>query len=330
MKRVSIADIMRETGLSRATIDRVLNRRGNVHQRTKDLVERAMRILSAHPDRDSPDSPKADIVLRLGRGMTAQMRAAWDLNHPQGMFHDLYQAEEHAVHAVVEALCADLSRPLILCVKNTDRLADLLHGARVRGKRVIAIVSDLAAHARDVFLGIDNRAAGQTAAYLIGRALGERPASVGVVLGNLAFRCHEDREIGFRTALRAHFPRIALSAEAQGEDHADLTRAAVLRLLNEQPSLSAIYNVGGGNSGLIAAIRDAGKAQEMLVVTHEVNSVTIPLMRDGAIDYCIASDPGLLIAEALRLCGEETLAPRHDAVHYDFGVYTRFNIPQFK
>lgn len=329
MKRVSIADIMRETGLSRATIDRVLNGRGKVHQRTQALVERAMRQLSSSPAAAGRAFPDADIVLRMGRGMTGQMKAAWDRQPSRGAFHDLYQAEEHAVQACVETLCEDAARPLILCVKNSDRLVESLQRARERGKRIITVVSDLAAPARDMFVGIDNRAAGQTAAFLIGRALGERPTSVGVVLGNFAFRCHEDREIGFRTALRANFPRIVLSGEAQGEDHTDLTKAAVLRLLNEQPALGAIYNVGGGNAGLIAAIREAGKAKDILVVAHEVNAVTVPLLRDSAIDYAIASDPAELLAEALRVCAEETLTTVRDEIHHDFGVYTRFNIPRF-
>ncbi|MBB4065633.1 LacI family DNA-binding transcriptional regulator [Gellertiella hungarica] len=327
MKRVSIADIMRETGLSRATVDRVLNGRGKVHQRTRDAVEHAMRMLSAPASSPSAAGPSADIVLRLGRGMTGQMRAAWERRQPSGAFHDLYQAEEAEILDVVSSLCEDAARPLIVAAKNTDRLAARLEEARGRGKRIIAVVSDLAANARDVFLGIDNRAAGQTAAFLIGRMLGDRSAAVGVVLGDLAFRCHEDREIGFRTGLRAHFPRLSLAGEAQGEDSAELTRAAVLRLLKEQPALTAIYNVGGGNAGLCEAVREAGR--EILVVAHEANAVTTPLLRDGAIDYVIASDPALLVDQALELAGAGALPVPRDEILNDFGVYTRFNIPHF-
>lgn len=329
MKRISIADIMRETGLSRATIDRVLNGRGKVHARTREAVERAMQQLMVSPDGGGSLSPKADIVLRLGRGMTAQMRSAWEALNPAGAFHDLYQANEASVLDVVRPLCEDPTRPLIIAAKNTDGLVSCLKGARDAGKRVIAIVSELAPAARDIFLGIDNRAAGQTAAFLIGRTLGERPTSVGVVLGDLAFRCHEDREIGFRTGLRAHFPKIVLSGEAQGEDSAELTKAAVLRLLKEQPAIGAIYNVGGGNAGLISAVREAGKESDILVVAHEVNAVTVPLLRDGGISYAIASDPSTLVNEALRLAKLEDLPPGRDQSLYDFGIYTRFNIPDF-
>ena len=46
MRRVSIAEIMEATGLSRATVDRVLNGRGRVHDRTRMAVEDSLRRLS--------------------------------------------------------------------------------------------------------------------------------------------------------------------------------------------------------------------------------------------------------------------------------------------
>lgn len=330
MKRVSIADIMRQTGLSRATVDRVLNGRGKVHQRTRDAVESAMRMLAVPQQGLATGQHSADIVLRLGRGMTGQMRAAWERHRPEGTFHDLHQATETEVVETIAGLCEDVSRPLIIAAKNTERTNLVLEAARDRGKRIIAVVSDLNRAARDAFVGMDNRAAGQTAAFLIGRMLGERPTSVGVVLGDLAFRCHEDREIGFRTALRAHFPKVSLSGEALGEDSAELTRHAVLRLLQEQPALGAIYNVGGGNIGLVEAIAEAGKMGDILVVGHEVNAVTGPLLRAGSLDYAIASDPGRLVEQALELATVKELALPRDEVLFDFGVYTRFNIPRFQ
>ena len=326
MRRVTVAEIMRETGLSRATVDRVLNKRGHVHDRTRAVVEDAFRRLSM-PGASAPAGPPvADIALRVGKGMMAQMRAAWAASGADGAFHDLHLADDAAVLRCVEALCRDVSRPLILTAKNADRLTQVLANARARGKRVIAMVSDLVPAARDGFVGLDDRAAGQTAAFLIGRMLGDRPTTVGVVLGSPAFRCHEDREIGFRTGLRVHFPKVVIGGEAQGEDSADLTRRAVAALLKGHPALGAIYNVGGGNSGLIDALKDAGRLADMLVVGHEVNPVTLPLLQSGAMDFAIAGDPADMLASALRLAvGPGPADPRPRG----FGIYTRFNLPAF-
>lgn len=328
MRRVSISEIVQHTGLSRATVDRVMNGRGRVHPRTREVVEGALKALQA-PAASSPMGPAADIVLRVGRGMTSQMKLAWDKSRASGAFHDMYQANESEMLDVVAKLCADTTRPLIITAKNTQRLTDLLREARKQGKRVITLVSDLAPDARDCFVGIDNRAAGQTAAFLIGRTIGDRPTTAAVVVGDIAFRCHEDREIGFRTGLRANFPKVVLSGEARGEDSPVVTREAVLRLLRDQPALGAVYNVGGGNMGLVEAVKESGRANDLLVVSHEVNRITVPLLREGQIDFTIAGDPAVQLDEALRLATAERLEIMRDVVAQDFSVFTRFNLPAF-
>lgn len=329
MRRVTVADIMRETGLSRATVDRALNGRGRVHDRTRLVVEETLRRLMSPGAEAIPRPVQADIALRVGKGMMGQMRLAWAATGAKGTFHDLHMADEPTVLRAVEAACKDITRPLIVTVKTSDRMTAVLSNARARGKRVIAMISDLVAPARDAFVGLDDRAAGQTAAFLIGRMLGDRPTTVGVVLGSPAFRCHEDREIGFRSGLRATYPKVVISGEAQGEDNADLTRNAVNRMLRDHPALGAIYNVGGGNVGLVEALRAADRASDMLVVGHEVNPVTAPLLRSGAMDFAIAGDPAALLSNALVLASEPDLARSSSSRHLDFGVYTRFNLPGF-
>lgn len=328
MRRVTVAEIMRETGLSRATVDRVLNGRAKVHDRTRAVVDETMARLRSGGE-VAPKPLVADLVLRVGRGMMGQMRAAWTKSGAGGTFHDLHMADEAAVLRCIEGACKDLSRPLIVTAKNSDRLVAELANARAKGKRIIALVSDLPPDARDGFVGLDDRAAGQTAAFLIGRMLGDRPTTVGVVLGNIAFRCHEDREIGFRTGLRANFPKVVISGEAQGEDSADLTRTAVSRMLAENPALGAIYNVGGGNAGMVDALRAAGRAADMLVVGHEVNPVTLPLLRSGAVDFAIAGTAADLLGAALRLAVDTAAGVGKEIQYLDFGVYTRFNLPSF-
>ena len=54
---------------------------------------------------------------------------------------------------------------------------------------------------RVAYVGIDNRAAGATAAYLITRTSGPDPGSVLMTLCSSTFRGEEEREIGFRQAM---------------------------------------------------------------------------------------------------------------------------------
>jgi len=329
MARISIADIVRESGLSRATVDRALNNRAGVHDRTRMLVEAALQRLNAARD-IQPKLPAIDVALRLGRGLMTQIQRAADrLDPTELVLHDLYQFDDAAVLSHVKALCQDVSRPLILTVKNTPQVVAELARARRRGKMVIALVSDLDQMARDVYVGIDNRAAGQTAAFLVGRMLGDRPTTVGVVLGDHAYRCHEDREIGFRAALRAHFPRVILVGEAIGQDNPQKTHAAIRRLLTDYPALGAIYNVAGGNLGLLEALRETGRGSDLMIVGHEVNHITQPILQEGIIDFVIAQSPTELLSTAMLQARQLKAQRDSDQSLIDFGVFTRFNLPAY-
>ncbi len=331
MKRPRIRDVMRETGLSRATVDRVLNGRGGVHPRTRLAVEDTLRNLGAGPDRQ-PDAAAAvaDLVLRVGRGFFDQLAGAVDRHGLAGLrVHDLHQAADAEMLEAVARLCRDVERPLILTAKDAEPLRAELIQARRRGKLVITFVSDLGYDCRDAFVGIDNRMAGQAAAFLIGGALQHRDARAGVVLGDYSYSCHEDREIGFRSNLRANFPNVQLADVARGQDSSPQTYRAVRELLEAHPDLDAIYNVAGGNSGLARALEESGRAGAILVVAHEANAVTVPLMHAGTVHYALAQDPGELLRTAVRLAMEGRRSLPGGWQLIDFAIHTKFNVPGY-
>ena len=329
MRRIKIKEIALESGVSRATVDRVLNNRAGVRPRTRAAVETAMRRLAAPDSTGGFRGRPFDAVLRLGGGMAQQCRDAMASYLSAGcQLYDMFQQDEDAILAHIDELAETADRPLIVAVKDTSRMRSRLSKLRRAGKTVIAMVTDLASDSRDAFVGIDNRAAGQAAAFIVGRSLGNRPTSVGVVLGDYAFRCHQDREIGFRSALRDRFPKVVVAAEAHGEDNPDRTYEETLGMLRKHPAISAIYNVSGGNAGLARAAREANRVDDIMIISHEVNAVTLPLLHDGVFDYLIAQDPALLISEAAKIAA----AAVGDSVGgriLDFFVHTCYNIPEY-
>src|SRR5690349_14315251 len=101
MRRVSIGELTRATGLSRATVDRALNGRGHVHDRTRQVIEETLQRLSSAAPLSAPaavgpqDAAGLDLVMRVGRGMVDQMRASCRAGGaPTVTFHDMYQASE--------------------------------------------------------------------------------------------------------------------------------------------------------------------------------------------------------------------------------------------
>ena len=58
-----------------------------------------------------------------------------------------------------------------------------------RGVPVLTVISDIAHSQRAAYIGLDNRAAGRTAGYLIGRFIGAREGKVALIAGSLRYAC---------------------------------------------------------------------------------------------------------------------------------------------
>jgi LacI family transcriptional regulator len=201
---------------------------------------------------------------------------------------------------MIRRLGEELDGIAVICKNVTPLVVELQH-IRNAGKPVLAVVSDLERNARSAYLGIDNRAAGQMAAYLLGRHLGYRTdATVAVVVGNVSYRCHEDREIGFRSLLRQKFSNIEL-LEIVGNDSSEIAYEATLKLFATNPNLAGLYNLAGGNRGLAQALSDLKLTYRPIYITHELNQVTEPLLRTEIIDYLITQDLDELLHRSKRL-----------------------------
>ena len=85
-------------------------------------------------------------------------------------------------------------------------------------------------------------------------------------------------------------------------------------------------NVAGGNAGLAEALEKNGHARRVFVITHETNSITLPLVVGGMVNFLIAQSPVALLKTALWAAqASEVGGPEYH--HLDFTIHTKFNIP---
>lgn len=336
MRRIKISELIRETGLSRATIDRALNKRSGIHPRTESVIQDAIDRLNQQVEQPLPTKNQGkDVipaVLQLGRGLTCLLTDAIDNQCLPVELNDVSHRNEEEIIDVLVRACRDIDTPLIVTVRSNERVNEVLSLARSKGKRIVTLISDLRGDSRDAFVGIDNRMAGQAAAHLIGQFISaEMAPTAGVLLGDYAFNCHEDREIGFRSHLRMHHPKIQLAdvTVAGKEDVSDQTYHAVKSLIQHYPGISAIYNVGAGNAGLARALEEHDMAEKVCVISHEADHITVPLLRSGTLNFVIAQDPRTMLSKALEIATPTESGSQIDNAIVDFGIYTRFNIPRF-
>ena len=124
-----------------------------------------------------------------------------------------------------------------------------------RGVAVVTLVSDVPSSRRLHYVGIDNPAAGRTAAALMGRFLRGRHGAVGVIAGSLALRDHAERQFGFPQVLSSEYPGARRPARRRRPRR---QRAHPGRrpppCWRAKPDLVGLYNVGAGNRGIAAAL----------------------------------------------------------------------------
>ncbi len=338
--RPSLEEIAELSSCSKATVDRVLHGRPGVHPRTREKVNHAIAQLEAeYEDRipkpfgkpsTSQNSKRLGFIIQSGEAFTESFLAAIEEQQDGDRFlqtEGLGAASDDAVLEAIKDWTGQLDGLAIVC-KNLPPIIDELKRLRLAGKPVLALVSDLESSARSAYLGIDNRAAGNVAAYLIGRHLEARPgAEVAVVVGSFSYRCHEDREIGFRSIMRQKFERIEVLEVIKGKDSDEATYDSVRELLQVKPNIAGVYNVAGGNRGLAEALGELRREHRPVYLTHELNRVTEPLLRTEQIDYLIVQDLGEIVRRATQFMRE---IPGDDHLSYELGsipfrLLTQFN-----
>jgi LacI family transcriptional regulator len=198
-----------------------------------------------------------------------------------------------------------------------------------RGIEVVTLVSDVPGSKRAHFVGIDNSAAGRTAATLLGRFAGERKGPVAVLAGSLSLRDHAERIYGFQQVLAADFSKLTVLPVREGRDESERCRVVVAALLDECPDLLGIYNAGAGNRGVAEALESAGRAREVIFVGHELTPHSKRFLMRGTMDAVINQDPGHEARSAARvlmaLGMKQAIVPDQERIRID--IFVRDNLP---
>jgi LacI family transcriptional regulator len=282
-----IKEIAAQAGVSVATVDRVLNQRGGVRSLTQQRVTEAIGDLAAQTRQRALVGRRftIDLVMEAPARFSAEVRAALEAELPmlqpavfRSRFHLAEALPESAMIETLERIRKRGSHGVILKAPDVPEVAAAVDRLAAAGIPVVTIATDLPHSRRRAYVGIDNRAAGETAAYLIGEWLGPARARVLVTLSSNRFRGEEEREVGFRQALRRDYPWASVSEVSEGRGIDRETGALVGEALAAAPDIAAVYSVGGGNRAIVAAFAAAGRACRVFV-GHDVDADNAALLR---------------------------------------------------
>jgi LacI family transcriptional regulator len=307
--RSTLTDVAREAGVSGATVDRVLNGRAGVRDRTREVVLAAARRIGYIVGADDvvPASGRLALDFVLPAGNNTFMSRLGTALSMQGLERTDLDVRLHLVEGfnpdTLATKLAELegkSDGIGLVAIDHPTVRDALRRVTRSGVPVITVVSDIQHIPRAGYVGIDNRSAGRLAGYLLYRFLGEGRHKVALFAGSVSYRGHEEREMGFRHMMSEHPGRLEIVGFSEIRDDDERAYRAAREHLERHPDLSAIYNIGAGNRGIVRALRELGRAGEVVFVGHDLTEYTNEYLLAGVMDAVIDQNPRLEAREAIE------------------------------
>ena len=244
--RISIADVAREAGVSRQTVSRALNGKGEISDATLHRVQEVIDRLDYRPS-------------SIARGLATRHTRTIGLVVPDianPFFADIGRGADDAAHAA--------GYSLLLCnaVEDPDREAELLRTLEQRAVDGVVLCSsrlpeqtlaDLAKR-HDAVVLINRTLAGcsnvcvddaRGAALVVAHLLGSGRRRIGLLAGSQIFHSSRERAHGYAEAMLAagEDPDPALTRRCDSPDIDGGYRAA-LSLLSERPDVDGLicYN----------------------------------------------------------------------------------------
>jgi LacI family transcriptional regulator len=315
VKKVKLSDIAREASVGTATVERVLNSRGNVRPETVERVAIAARKLGY--DRRLPDRyhgiirievimmrPDTPFFVRLNQAF-ARIAATLDSSV---VIHRTFLDELDPLNTARHIADPGFRRSgLIIVAPDHPEVRARLSDVRAAGIPIIAIVSRIG-EGEDSFVGINNYAAGRTAAYYMASMLKPRSGTLVALCHSGAYEVHRERIRGFSDYLAEHrddghgFALVMFGLD-------DRLRSAELfgDALRIYPDIIGIYNAGGANAGIASVLehRDLSRPvalagrNPIMWIGHELTDNSRRWLKSGLMDMVLDQAPEVQARRAI-------------------------------
>ena len=307
MGKVTIKMIAEKAGVSRGTVDRVLNNRSYVKAEVKEQILQIAKEMGYVSQREIHLREREEENKPLCLGV---LLPSWSFGQQfqEGIGTGIREAkeelEEANVRIIVKQCRTDLpeeavslleelrkegAQGLSVCLLKDPSIEEALLRMAEKGIPVVTFNSDLPNSGRVLFVGQDIIQSGRLAAEMMSKCI--RPGEkVLAAVGNMKFEGHRQRFHGFSERMaELGFPEEDLLTAETFNDYST-TLNVVGETLRSQPNLRGIYMANLNVAACAEAVRMYSAGDHICVICHDINPGIRQLLKEGRVDFTIPQD----------------------------------------
>ena len=312
--RPTTKDLAAEAGVSLATVDRVLNNRPNVSEKARKRVNEAIEktgfvrnMAAVNLGRNKPYRFKflvperGDQYLKelLNHVEKAEKALKGDMTFTEAI--QLPMNDPHSVANFISQLDASDLDGAAIMAPESPQVRDAIGRLHERGVAIVQFLSGQEELVGLDFVGINNFAAGATAARISGRFLNGVKGKIMVVAETMQALDSIERRFGFDNIINSEFKNLSILPSL--ETYGDPARAKkiISNQLKNHPDICAIYVLSSEARLPIEILDNLVNLSELVVVAHEKTPFSSAALKDGRLDAVISQDPGHAVRSAVRI-----------------------------
>ncbi len=299
----TIKEIAALAGVSRGTVDRVLNNRGSVNPITAEKVREIAKALNYKPNKAglalaaqkkkvklgvilfSTDNPFFADVLK-GVNEKAQDLAGYNCTV---LVKQIPINVDAQLRAIDELLQEEVSG-IALAPQNDDRIRLRINTLYEQGIPVVTLNTDIEKSKRIAYVGSNYTKSGKTAAGLL-RLMTHDIVQIGIITGSSDILCHTKRIAGFTEALTPYQKRMHIVSIVETQDDEIESYEQTSKLLKAHPEINALFFAAGGVYGGCRAINSLGLSGQLCAIAYDKADTTEHFLQKGILSAIICQQP---------------------------------------
>lgn len=299
----TIKEIAALSGVSRGTVDRVLNNRGSVNPDTARKINEVAKALGYKPN-------KAGLVLAAQKKKLKLGVILFSTSNP--FFADVLKGIEEKAEDLasynctvvvkqipisvdeqlnaIDELVAEEVSGIALAPNNDDRVRIRINELYEQGIPVVTLNTDIENSKRIAYVGSHYRKSGATAAGLL-KLMTDHDVQIGIITGSSDILCHTERIAGFMDTLKPYEEQMHIVSVIETHDDEIESYEQTLQLLREHPEINALFFAAGGVYGGCRAISALGLGGKLRVIAFDKADTTEQFLQDGVLSAVICQQP---------------------------------------